>query len=121
MYAVIGLLRKHPSMNTEDFMKWWQEDHVPHVKRIPGVLHYVTYPIEEMRVSIEKDDFTPEVDVDGIAIIYYDSREAYHRALKSPEAKADKRHLQTGVEAMVYFGEPHLHVGKVVTAEASAS
>ena len=116
MYAVVGLLSKHESMSTEDFRRWWHEDHVPHVKQIPGVVHYVTYPIDETRTALETDSFSPETDVDGIAIIYYESREAYRRALESKELKADKQHLRTGVTASVYYGVPHVHVDGLLAA-----
>ncbi|WP_166462618.1 EthD domain-containing protein [Amycolatopsis acidicola] len=113
MYAVIGLLRKKPGVTTEEFRTWWHEKHVPYVLRNPGVVHYVTYPIDEVRADFDEDKFSDDVHIDGVAVIYYESKEVYRNALESKALKADKAHLQTGVDAEVLYSLPHVHKGTV--------
>lgn len=98
MFAVIGLLKKPEGVSTEDFRTWWREKHVPHVVKNPGLRHYAIYPIDEMRTSVVPNAWSTEnLPYDGLAIIYFDSREAFMEAQKTQVGVDDKMHLRSGV------------------------
>jgi uncharacterized protein (TIGR02118 family) len=97
LFAVIALLRKSEEMNTEEWRSWWREEHVPTVLKNPGLRHYAIYPIEEKRVSVDPNEWsTQDLPYDGLAIIYFDSREAFMAAQQTQEGVDDKLHLRTG-------------------------
>ena len=82
----ISLLTRKEGMTREQFVKHWFEVHAPLARAVPGLRHYVqSHIVEERKRS---DIPTTEVEVDGIAELWYDDREAMARALATPEAKA---------------------------------
>lgn len=109
MFAAIALLRRNPGATPEEFLNWWHGEHVAHALEIPGALEYVTYPITEQRTSLAGDSFTTSPNLDGVGIIHYASREAYHEAMATRAFQADKQHLGNGVAPEVYYGVPHVH------------
>lgn len=105
MFAVIGLLKKPQDSTSAQFRAWWREEHVPHVLQIPGLRHYAIYPIDEVRTSVVPNEYSTDVPYDGLAIIYFDSREAFMEALESAAGDADKMHLRTGTsDVLVLHG-----------------
>jgi len=105
MFSVIGLLKKPEGQSTEEWREWWRGKHVPHVLQIPGLRHYVIYPIDEVRTSVVPNEFSSDVPYDGVAIITFDSRQAYHDALETKAGDDDKMHLRTGTsDVTVLFG-----------------
>ncbi len=73
-------------MTHEQFMKHWVEVHAPLAHAVPGLLRYVqSHIVEERR---RPDIPSIDVDIDGIAELWYADRESMARALSSPEAKA---------------------------------
>jgi len=85
MIKSVGLLTRRPELTHEEFMRHWVEIHAPLAHAVPGVRRYVQNHIlaERHRVDIP----TAEVEIDGIAELWYDDREAMERANASPEAK----------------------------------
>ena len=86
MIKIISLLTRKDGMTHEQFMKHWVEIHAPLAHAVPGVRRYVQSHIleERKRADIPASD----VDVDGIAELWYDSREAMMQSAATPEAKA---------------------------------
>jgi len=83
MIKSISLLVRKPGMTHEQFMKHWVEIHAP---KMPGLRRYVQSHIVEDR---KRPDVPPlDVEIDGIAELWYDDRESLARALASPEGKA---------------------------------
>jgi reactive intermediate/imine deaminase/uncharacterized protein (TIGR02118 family) len=82
----IALLTRKDNLTHEQFMKHWVEIHAPLAHAVPGLRRYVQSHIvaERTRADIP----TTAVDVDGIAELWYDDRDAMERALASPQAKA---------------------------------
>ena len=122
MFAVIGLLKKPEGMTTEEWRTWWREKHVPTVLKNPGLRHYAIYPVNEMRVSVTPNEWSTEnLSYDGVAIIYFDSRESFIAAQEAEEGIHDKEHLRTGTSEVLvlhagyevqlpWTGEPALSV-----------
>ena len=86
MIKSISLLTRKAEFTHEQFVKHWLEIHAPLAHAVPGIRRYVQSHIldEQRRPDIPSLD----VDVDGIAELWYDDREAMARAMASPEAKA---------------------------------
>jgi uncharacterized protein (TIGR02118 family) len=110
MFAVIGLLKKPENSTLEEFRTWWREKHVPHVLQFRGLRHYAIYPIDEVRTSVVPNEYSSDVPYDGLAIIYFDSREAFMAALDSGEGNADKMHLRTGTSEVVVLHAEYVDI-----------
>jgi uncharacterized protein (TIGR02118 family) len=85
MIKSIGLLTRRPELSHEEFVRHWVEIHAPLAHAVPGVLRYVQNHIRDERRR--SDIPATEVDIDGIAELWYADREAMERANRSPEAK----------------------------------
>jgi len=82
----IGLLTRKDGLTHEDFVKHWLEVHAPLAHAVPGVRRYVQSHIVAERTR--PDIPTTDVEIDGIAELWYDDREGMARAHASPQAKA---------------------------------
>jgi uncharacterized protein (TIGR02118 family) len=86
MIKSVGLLTRKAGLSHEEFVKHWLEVHAPLAHAVPGVRRYVQSHIVEERT---RPDIPPtDVEIDGIAELWYDDRAAMERANASPEAKA---------------------------------
>jgi len=82
----VGLLSRKPGMTHEQFVKHWVEIHAPLAHAVPGLLRYVqSHIVEERR---RPDIPSMDVEIDGIAELWYADRESMARAMASPESKA---------------------------------
>ena len=86
MIKSISLLTRREGLTHADFVKHWVETHAPLAHAVPGLRRYVQSHILEERTR--PDIPTTEVEIDGIAELWYDDRDAMTRANASPEAKA---------------------------------
>jgi uncharacterized protein (TIGR02118 family) len=82
----LSLLIRKDGMTREQFVRHWVDVHAPLAHKVPGLRRYVQSHILEDRKR--PDIPTLDVDVDGVAEVWYDDREAMVRALASPEGKA---------------------------------
>jgi uncharacterized protein (TIGR02118 family) len=82
----IGLLTRRSDMTHEQFVRHWVEVHAPLAHAVPGLRRYVQSHIvaERHRPDIPSHD----LEIDGIAELWYDDRESMQRAIASPEGKA---------------------------------
>ena len=85
MIKSVGLLTRKEGFTHEDFVKHWLEVHAPLAHAVPGVRRYVQSHIVEERTR--PDIPSTDVEIDGIAELWYDDRAAMERANASPEAK----------------------------------
>ena len=86
MIKSISLLTRKEGWTHEAFMKHWIEVHAPLAHAVPGLRRYVqSHIVEERR---RPDIPATEVEIDGIAELWYDDREAMARAIASAESKA---------------------------------
>ena len=86
MIKSLSLLTRRPELTHEQFVKHWVEIHAPLAHRVPGLVRYVQSHIVEERKR--PDIPSHDVEVDGVAELWYESREAMAKAHASPEAKA---------------------------------
>jgi len=85
MIKSISLLTRKDGMTHDQFMAHWVEIHAPLAHAVPGLRRYVQSHIVEERTR--PDIPATPVDIDGIAELWYDDRDAMARALASPEAR----------------------------------
>jgi uncharacterized protein (TIGR02118 family) len=85
MIKSISLLTRKDGLSHADFVKHWYEVHASLAHAVPGVRRYVQSHIlgERTRPDIP----TTAVDIDGIAELWYDDRQAMERANATPEAR----------------------------------
>jgi uncharacterized protein (TIGR02118 family) len=86
MIKSISLLTRKDGLTHEQFVRHWFDIHGPLALKVPGIRRYVQSHIVQERKR--PDIPTTDVDVDGIAELWYDDSEAMARAHATPEAKA---------------------------------
>ena len=86
MIKSISLLTRREGWTHAEFVRHWVETHAPLAHAVPGLRRYVqSHIVEERR---RPDIPATEVEVDGIAELWYDDRESMATALATPAAKA---------------------------------
>ena len=85
MIKSISLLTRRPELTHDEFVRHWVEIHAPLAHAVPGMRRYVQNHVQETRTRSDIPETA--VEVDGIAEIWFDDREAMARANASPEAK----------------------------------
>jgi uncharacterized protein (TIGR02118 family) len=98
MVKILFCLRKLPSLTTDAFQKYWYEVHAPLVKKHQKVLRIARYVQFHSDLGAMTDKLrgfrgSPE-PFDGVAEIWYDSREALETLGKDPDARAASRELK---------------------------
>lgn len=86
MIKTIGLLTRRDGWTREQFIKHWVEVHAPLAHAVPGLRRYVQNHItgERTRTDIPATD----VEIDGIAELWFDDRAALEAAAQTPQMKA---------------------------------
>jgi len=82
---VLSLLTRRPELTHEQFVTHWQEIHAPLAHAVPGVRRYVQSHIIGTRTRPDIPE--TDVEIDGIAELWYDDGEALARAAAAPEMK----------------------------------
>ena len=86
MIKSISLLTRKAGMTHEQFVRHWVDIHAPLAHAVPGLRRYVQSHIVEERGR--PDIPALDVEIDGIAELWYDDRESMARAMASAESKA---------------------------------
>jgi uncharacterized protein (TIGR02118 family) len=85
MVKVLSLLTRKPEISHEQFVKHWLEIHGPLALAVPGIRRYVQSHIVGTRKRADIAEI--DLDIDGIAELWYDDRDALARAAATPEMK----------------------------------
>jgi uncharacterized protein (TIGR02118 family) len=85
MIKSAGLLTRKEGLSHQEFATHWLEVHAPLANAVPVVRRYVQSHIVGERTR--PDIPTTDVEIDGIAELWYNDRAAMKRANASPEAK----------------------------------
>ena len=86
MYKVMWITRFNPELDREEARRWWLERHGPLVLATPGLKRYV------QNHWLETNPWSgstrgAEMDFDGHAEAWFESREAFDAAMASEEFK----------------------------------
>jgi uncharacterized protein (TIGR02118 family) len=82
----ISLLTRKDGWTHEQFVRHWLDVHAPLAHAVPGLRRYVQSHITEERRR--PDIPSTDVEIDGIAELWYDDRESMAAAMATPAAKA---------------------------------
>ena len=85
MIKLLSLLSRKDSITHEEFVRHWLEIHAPLAHAVPGIRRYVQSHITGTRSRADISD--TDVEVDGIAELWYDDLQTYQRAAATPEMK----------------------------------
>ncbi|HME22083.1 MAG TPA: EthD domain-containing protein [Acetobacteraceae bacterium] len=85
MIKVVGLLTRKTELSHEEFVQHWLKVHGPLAHAVPGVRRYVQSHIVGTRTRPDIPE--TDVEVDGIAELWYDDAAALVRAAATPEMK----------------------------------
>jgi uncharacterized protein (TIGR02118 family) len=86
MIKSLTLLTRKAGLTHEQFMRHWVDIHAPLALKVPGIRRYVQTHILEERTRADIPSSGGEID--GIAELWYDDREAMQKAIASPEGRA---------------------------------
>src|SRR5580698_921985 len=86
MIKVLGLLTRKVGTTHEEFVRHWYDIHAPLAHAVPGIRRYVQSHITDTRTRPDVPE--TNVEVDGIAELWYDDLESLQRAAATPEMKA---------------------------------
>ena len=87
MIKSIGLLTRKPELTHEQFVTHWKDIHGPLAYAVPGIKRYVQNDIVGQPSRPDIPDH--QIAVDGIAEIWWESKEAMLAAHNSPELNPD--------------------------------
>ena len=86
MIKSISLLTRKDGWTHEQFVRHWLDVHAPLAHAVPGLRRYVqSHIVEERR---RPDIPSIDVDIDGIAELWYDDRESMAAAMATAAARA---------------------------------
>jgi uncharacterized protein (TIGR02118 family) len=85
MIKVLSLLTRKSGISHQEFVRHWLDVHAPLAHAVPGIRRYVQSHIID---TLSRPDIPDtDVEVDGIAELWYDNLEAFRRAAATPEMK----------------------------------
>ena len=86
MIKSVSLLTRKAGLTHEQFVRHWVDVHAPLAHAVPGLRRYVqSHIVQERR---RPDIPALDVEIDGIAELWYDDHDSMAQALASAEAKA---------------------------------
>ncbi len=85
MIKVLALLTRKDGTTHDDFVRHWYDIHGPLALAVPGIRRYVQSHITGTRTRPDIPE--TDVEVDGIAELWYDDIESFQRAAATPEMK----------------------------------
>ena len=100
MYTVIYALYRNEGLSQEEFAKYWTETHAPIARKLPKVRSYRICPVTGTHETLH--------DVDGFAILDFDSEADFAAAAESPEmAEAGEDAAKFARHFGVYMVDAH--------------
>lgn len=98
MFKMIYCLRRKPGLSREDFQRYWRDQHAPLVRRHApslGVRRYAqSHTVDvPMLAMVPAARGSTGQDYDGVAELWWDSREALFAALATDAAQRASREL----------------------------
>jgi uncharacterized protein (TIGR02118 family) len=85
MIKVLSLLTRKPGLTHAEFVRHWFDSHARLAHAVPGIRRYVQSHITGTRSR--PDIAETDIDVDGIAELWYDDLDSFQRAAATPEMK----------------------------------
>jgi uncharacterized protein (TIGR02118 family) len=109
---LVLLFRRRQDLPHAEFLRYWHEEHVPLVTRVPGIQRYVISPV------YEQPDGAGPAAPDGMAELWFDDEQALESALSSEQTRAtavDARNfIERGSIVRVFCREQEIDVAPAV-------
>ena len=100
MYKIIGILKRPNGMDMDDFRTWWLEEHVPKVKKWPGLKRYC--------VNLATTD---DQRYDGVAEVWFETKEDMDKVFGTSEGQTARNSATGGsTEIVILFTEENVMV-----------
>jgi uncharacterized protein (TIGR02118 family) len=100
VYKLIGILKRPDGVSVEAFRQWWLREHATLVKKFPGLKRYA------INLATSADQ-----RYDGVAEVWFDSKEDLERVFSTPEGKAARQSATShSGELAILFTEEHVIV-----------
>lgn len=100
MFKVIGMIKRPAEMDFEDFRRWWLTEHAPKVRQWPGLREY--------RINLCT---TPDQAYDGVAEVWFDTREAMDAVFGTPPGQRARESATSGAsDIVILMTEEHVIV-----------
>lgn len=82
-----GLIHKKPDWSTEDFHRYWRENHSELASQLPGLRRYQQNHVVD---SVQRGISYPRgpEQLDGISMLWFDSEQAMKEAIATPAGRA---------------------------------
>jgi uncharacterized protein (TIGR02118 family) len=105
MYKVIWLVRFRRDVPRDEVVRWWREEHGPVAAATPGMIRYVqSLWLAPLDPKTHLPDTAGEPAFDGHAEHWFESREAYERAMTSAEWERTQEDGPRGFDATTLVG-----------------
>lgn len=86
MIKRISLLQRKPELTHEEFVNHWFKIHGALARKVPGVRRYMQNHIREISSRADIPDL--DMEIDGIAELWWDDADAMKVSIATPEAQA---------------------------------
>ena len=122
MIKLAFCLRRRPELSREEFQRYWLENHAPLVRKHAQALRIARYVqlhtgYDEINQALRASRSAPE-PYDGVAELWWASREDMEAALATPEGQEagralleDERHFIDLANSPLFVGDEKLQVG----------
>lgn len=105
MYKVIWLVKFRQDKDPQEVLRWWRGEHAALAASTPGMIRYVqSYWVEPLDRETSLADPGRKPVFDGHAEHWFESREAYERAMTSEEWKRTVEDGPTHFESATRVG-----------------
>ena len=115
MLKLVFPLRRLPTLSREQFQKYWFETHGPLVRRHAAVLRIRRYvqlhTVDDPLNTVLRASRGAGEPYDGVAELWWDTRESLEAALGTPEAQQAARELLEDEQRFIDLARSALWLG----------
>jgi len=115
MVKLVFPLRRLPGLTRAEFQRYWLETHGPLVRRHARALHIRRYvqvhTLDDPLNAVLRERRGTLAPYDGVAELWWDSREEMEAALATPEAQQAARELLEDEQRFIDLGRSALWLG----------
>ena len=112
MVKIVAIITRLDGMDRHTFLRYWQQEHPPYVRRLAGLRRYVQSPAL---------DGSKEWPYDGIAELWFDSVRDVAAAFDGPDADALREHEEHFIGNLQWFLTEETEVPVDMSAEKTAT